>query len=98
VILNAAGPFYVLAPPVVDACIRKRTDYCDSIDFYLHIRLSNILVTGESWFVRKMIDKYHREAEDNGTLIGMTSPFHLIIIQSLLADMTVFLLTWVLGL
>eukprot|EP01100_Stratorugosa_tubuloviscum_P003006 TRINITY_DN170_c1_g2_i1.p1 TRINITY_DN170_c1_g2~~TRINITY_DN170_c1_g2_i1.p1 ORF type:complete len:415 (-),score=174.29 TRINITY_DN170_c1_g2_i1:82-1326(-) len=48
VVITTAGPFARYGTPVVDACIRFGTDYCD--------------ITGESQWVREIIDKYHDEA------------------------------------
>lgn len=48
VVLAAAGPFDVLGTPVVDACVRQGTNYVD--------------ITGETQWVRKIIDKHHDEA------------------------------------
>jgi len=55
VIISTAGPFGVYSVPVVDACVRFSTHYCD--------------ITGESPFVKGIIEKYHTEAEKKGTLI-----------------------------
>lgn len=40
-----------------------------------HIEVDNIAnkVIGETTWVREIVDKYHRETEDNGTLIGILS-------------------------
>ena len=48
VVLSTTGPFALKGTPVVDACVRSETNYCD--------------ITGESQWVRSMIDGYHDQA------------------------------------
>jgi len=48
VLLNTAGPFARYGTPVVDACVRCRTDYAD--------------ITGETPWVQQLIDQYHVRA------------------------------------
>jgi short subunit dehydrogenase-like uncharacterized protein len=48
VVLTTAGPFARIGTPVVEACVRQGTNYCD--------------ITGEVQWVRAMIDKHHDEA------------------------------------
>ncbi len=55
VVLTTAGPFARLGPPVVAACVQAQTDYVD--------------ITGETPFVRAMIDAHHHEATANGVRI-----------------------------
>ncbi|MGD8319606.1 MAG: saccharopine dehydrogenase NADP-binding domain-containing protein [Gemmatimonadota bacterium] len=55
VILTTAGPFSKYGTPVVDACVRHGVDYVD--------------ITGETWWVRELIDRYHDEAARRGTRI-----------------------------
>lgn len=43
VVVACAGPFAQVGSPVVDACVRNGTDYCD--------------ITGEAHWVQKMIAK-----------------------------------------
>lgn len=61
VILSTAGPFMKYGPPVVDACIRFRTDYVD--------------ITGEIPYVRDMANKYHEKAKQAGIFIVPMSGF-----------------------
>jgi len=49
VILSTVGPFALYGTPIVDACVRFKTHYCD--------------ITGESPWVRNIIDQYHEEAQ-----------------------------------
>lgn len=49
VVVAAVGPFTLYGTPVVDACVRLGTDYCD--------------ITGEASWTRAMIDRYHEDAE-----------------------------------
>lgn len=55
VILNTTGPFALYGDQIVDACVRLRTHYVD--------------VTGETPWVRSLIDRYHDQASSNGTRI-----------------------------
>jgi short subunit dehydrogenase-like uncharacterized protein len=55
VVLNTAGPFAKYGDHVVDACVRARTHYVD--------------ITGETLWVRSLIDRHHAQAEAQGTRI-----------------------------
>jgi short subunit dehydrogenase-like uncharacterized protein len=55
VLLTTAGPFALYGTPVVDACVRVGTHYCD--------------ITGETPWIREMIDRYHARASADGTRI-----------------------------
>jgi len=55
VILNTAGPFALYANTLVDACVRLRTHYVD--------------ITGETPWVKTLIDRYHTQATTDGTRI-----------------------------
>ncbi|MBW4698146.1 MAG: saccharopine dehydrogenase NADP-binding domain-containing protein [Aphanocapsa lilacina HA4352-LM1] len=55
VILNTAGPFALYGDAIVDACVRLRTHYVD--------------ITGETPWVRDLIDRYHERAASEGTRI-----------------------------
>ncbi len=55
VILNTAGPFALYGNAIVDACVRFRTHYVD--------------ITGETPWVRELIDRYHERAASEGTRI-----------------------------
>jgi short subunit dehydrogenase-like uncharacterized protein len=55
VLLNTAGPFARYGTPVVDACVRFRTDYVD--------------ITGEVSWVRRLVDQYHDHAARDGVRI-----------------------------
>ncbi len=55
VMLNTAGPFALYGDEIVDACVRLRTHYVD--------------ITGETPWVRNLIDRYHNLAVSNGTRI-----------------------------
>lgn len=48
VVIAAAGPFDIIGTPVVDACVRTGTHYVD--------------ISGETQWVRKIIDKHHDAA------------------------------------
>lgn len=54
-VVNFAGPFARLAPPVIRACVEARTHYID--------------VTGEIGFVAQMIDEHHERARERGVRI-----------------------------
>lgn len=52
VVLSTAGPFSLHGTPVVDAAVRHGTHYCD--------------ITGETWWVKEMSEKYHYRAAEAG--------------------------------
>ena len=55
VILTTAGPFALYGNALVDACVRFKTHYVD--------------ITGETPWVRTLIDRYHEQAAADGTRI-----------------------------
>ncbi|MBE9012685.1 saccharopine dehydrogenase NADP-binding domain-containing protein [Pseudanabaenaceae cyanobacterium LEGE 13415] len=55
VILTTAGPFALYGNALIDACVRFRTHYVD--------------ITGETPWVRTLIDRYHAQAAIDGTRI-----------------------------
>ncbi len=55
VLLTTAGPFAKYGDPVVDACVRHKTHYVD--------------ITGETPWVRRVIDRNHGRASEDGTRI-----------------------------
>jgi short subunit dehydrogenase-like uncharacterized protein len=55
VLLTTAGPFALYGNTLVDACVRFRTHYVD--------------ITGETPWVRTLIDRYHHQAAAEGTRI-----------------------------
>lgn len=55
VIIAAAGPYLLHGDTTVKACLATGTDYCD--------------VTGEYYWVRSIIDRYHQEAVEKGIKI-----------------------------
>jgi short subunit dehydrogenase-like uncharacterized protein len=55
VLLSTAGPFALYGTKVVDACVRFGTHYVD--------------ITGETPWVRMLIDRYHEKAAADGTRI-----------------------------
>ncbi len=55
VVLTTAGPFALYGTKLVDACVRHQTHYVD--------------ITGETVWVRELIDRYHAEAAAEGTRI-----------------------------
>jgi short subunit dehydrogenase-like uncharacterized protein len=55
VLLNTAGPFALYGDAIVDACVRYRTHYVD--------------ITGETPWVKGLIDRYHVQAAADGTRI-----------------------------
>ena len=56
VICSTVGPYLRYGAPLVAACVKHQTDYCD--------------LTGETPFIRQMIDAHHERAAeaDNSTL------------------------------
>ena len=55
VLLTTAGPFALYGDALVDACVRFKTHYVD--------------ITGETPWVRTLIDRYHTQAASDGTRI-----------------------------
>ncbi len=55
VLLNTAGPFALYGSAIVDACVRLQTHYVD--------------ITGETPWVRELIERYHAQAASTGTRI-----------------------------
>jgi short subunit dehydrogenase-like uncharacterized protein len=55
VLLNTAGPFALYGDAIVDACVRYHTHYVD--------------ITGETPWVKGLIDRYHIQAAADGTRI-----------------------------
>ncbi|GIJ98016.1 hypothetical protein Aspvir_000124 [Aspergillus viridinutans] len=55
VIINCVGPYHLYSTPVVEACANHGTHYVDA--------------TGETPWVRQIIQKYHEVAKSNGAII-----------------------------
>jgi short subunit dehydrogenase-like uncharacterized protein len=55
ILLTTAGPFSLYGNKIVDACVRYKTHYVD--------------ITGETSWVRDLIDRYHDRAAAEGTRI-----------------------------
>ena len=55
VLISTVGPYAKYGAEIVGACVRNGTDYCD--------------LTGETHFVRAMIDAHHEEAQKTGARI-----------------------------
>jgi short subunit dehydrogenase-like uncharacterized protein len=55
VLLTTAGPFALYGNTLVDACVRFKTHYVD--------------ITGETPWIRTLIDRYHEQAATDGTRI-----------------------------
>jgi short subunit dehydrogenase-like uncharacterized protein len=55
VLINTAGPFAKYGTAIVDACVRLKTHYVD--------------ITGETPWVKDLIDRYHEQAASDGTRI-----------------------------
>ncbi|MBZ5493898.1 MAG: saccharopine dehydrogenase NADP-binding domain-containing protein [Acidobacteriia bacterium] len=55
ILLTTAGPFSLYGSKIVDACVRFKTHYVD--------------ITGETFWVRDLIDRYHARAAADGTRI-----------------------------
>ncbi len=61
VVASTAGPFSLYGSQLVDACVRHRTHYCD--------------ITGETPWIRALIDRHHDQAAAQGTRIVPTCGF-----------------------
>lgn len=55
ILLSTAGPFSLYGSGIVDACVRLKSHYVD--------------ITGETPWVRDLIDRHHAQAAANGTRI-----------------------------
>jgi short subunit dehydrogenase-like uncharacterized protein len=55
VVATTAGPYSLYGTKLVDACVRNRTHYCD--------------ITGETPWIRRLIDQHHEQAKSDGTRI-----------------------------
>ena len=66
-ICSTVGPYAKYGTLLVEACIESKTNYCD--------------ITGETHWIRKIIDLYHEEATNNNVKIvnscGSVSYTHL---------------------
>ncbi|KXS14631.1 hypothetical protein M427DRAFT_340399 [Gonapodya prolifera JEL478] len=72
VIIAAVGPYAIHGTPVVDACVRHGTDYVD--------------VTGEVWWIRQIIDRYHDAARKSQVVVVPACGF-----DSVPSDLTAYL-------
>jgi short subunit dehydrogenase-like uncharacterized protein len=61
VVATTAGPFSLYGTQLVDACVRQRTHYCD--------------ITGETPWIRGLIDRHQQQAAADGTRIVPTCGF-----------------------
>jgi short subunit dehydrogenase-like uncharacterized protein len=71
VVLNFAGPFALYGEPVIAACAKWGVDYLD--------------ITGETFFISNMIDRYQQQALETGARLIPFSGF-----DSVPADISVF--------
>ena len=71
VICSTVGPYAKLGTNLIEACIKTNTNYCD--------------ITGETQWIRKMINKYHSKAKENKIKIINSCGF-----DSIPSDMGVF--------
>ncbi|MFB6345476.1 MAG: trans-acting enoyl reductase family protein [bacterium] len=55
VVCSTVGPYSVYGTDLVEACVENGTDYCD--------------LTGELQWIRRMIDRFHSKARENGARI-----------------------------
>lgn len=55
VVVSTAGPYALLGETLLRCCVRTGTDYCD--------------LTGEIQWMRRMMDRYEREARESGARI-----------------------------
>ncbi|BBX15779.1 enoyl-ACP reductase [Mycolicibacterium duvalii] len=73
VVVTTVGPYLRYGEPLVAACAAAGTDYAD--------------LTGETLFIRRCIDTYHKQAQDTGARIVNSCGF-----DSIPSDLTVFAL------
>ena len=55
VILSTVGPYALYGESLVEACVNNGNDYCD--------------LTGEAYWIKKMLDKYQLRAQKTGARI-----------------------------
>lgn len=55
VVVSTVGPYALYGEPLVRACVKNGTDYCD--------------LTGETQWIKKMIDRYQSQAQQSGARI-----------------------------
>jgi short subunit dehydrogenase-like uncharacterized protein len=55
VIISTVGPYALYGEPLIKACVETGTDYCD--------------LTGETQWIRRMIDRYEAKARESGARI-----------------------------
>ncbi|PRP82053.1 saccharopine dehydrogenase [Planoprotostelium fungivorum] len=55
VVISTVGPYALYGDHLVASCVHNATHYCD--------------ITGETWWVKKIIDSYHRQCEEKKTLV-----------------------------
>ncbi|KAJ5690686.1 hypothetical protein N7462_005078 [Penicillium macrosclerotiorum] len=72
-IINCVGPYHLYSTPVVEACASHGTHYVDA--------------TGETPWVKVIVDKYHETAKNNGAIIIPS-----VGVESVPADMLAFAL------
>jgi len=61
VVLTTVGPYHQYGTPLVDSCVRMGTHYCD--------------LTGEVPWIKTIINKYHKQAQENKAMIVTCSGF-----------------------
>lgn len=55
VVVSTVGPYALYGEPLIQACVNNGTDYCD--------------LTGETQWIKKMIEKYESQAQQSGARI-----------------------------
>lgn len=55
VVVSTVGPYALYGEPLIQACVTNSTDYCD--------------LTGETQWIKKMIEKYESQAQQSGARI-----------------------------
>lgn len=55
VVVSTVGPYALYGEPLIQACVTNGTDYCD--------------LTGETQWIKKMIEKYQDQAQQSGARI-----------------------------
>ena len=70
VILSTVGPYLKYGLPLINSCVKNKTNYCD--------------ITGEVPFIRDSIDKFHEEAKRNKCRIVHSCGFDSIHLRTLI--------------
>lgn len=76
VLLNTVGPYANYGEPVVAACAENGTHYLDVLVKAAFMTIRALIIsgrTGESPWVKDMIEKYDTKAKETGAIVRVTA-------------------------